>query len=459
MLWLPTVRCMATRLADFTPHPGALRVRAGARIEQVGSEWLALDSAGTAVARLTGPAAQVLALVTNGERVPPDLFAPADLLVQTGILQWVRHPGVSRRRFLQGGAAVAAVGITLLTLPTVAAASSSPSPTGGDQAVTATVVVEGIDVTYRFHIFTETSDFIVGAGGLSVEFVVVGGGGAGGGAPRVVTSPADTVAAGGGGAGALRFGSALLAPGATTATVGAGGTGTESDGTKGGLSSFAGIEVEGGGGGAGGLVASSGGDGGSGGGGKGRNSGNVVSSGGSATNNPPPFGSGGGAGFHQTTATPRQGGGGGGYHQAGYSGGASGYAPTPTAGQPGGGWGGNGYLIDGAGTSWFGNLNAVILAANGSAGSPVGKLVSGSDYGLAGGGGGGGGRLTVASVVAQGAYGGGNGQAIGTTPSAATAGTPNTGGGGGGVRTIGGDNGLAGANGGSGLVVVRYPVS
>jgi hypothetical protein len=224
-------------------------------------------------------------------------------------------------------------------------------------------------------------------------YLVVAGGGSGGGGWT----------GGGGGAGGLLTGTATLIPSSIyTVTVGAGGTGS---GTNGANSVFNSLTAIGGGGGATDNSATPGNTGGSGGG----NGYNVTTP---PTNNTAGQGNSGGRG-------------------SGWDGGAS----TVT----GGGGGGAG----GAGS-------AGVLSNAGDGGIGTTSSITGTSTYYAGGGGGGG----ASGSSSPGGTGGGGAGGVGASV-AGVAGTANTGGGGGGY----GRNAGTGASGGSGVVILRVPTA
>lgn len=199
------------------PHPA---LRPGLRIDRIGTEAVVLDPAGGRVHRLTGDSSEVLRLLVADGREVADLparLAPAVLGLRTaGVLRG----GVGRRRAL-ATAAVGAVGIVTMALPTAAAATSDVDGTGSggyDDSTDGTLDPVGItfDGDYHYRVFTASGEFVVnGDGALGVDVLIVGGGGGGG-----------YYAGGGGGGGAVSvLLNQTLPKGATAVTVGDGGLG------------------------------------------------------------------------------------------------------------------------------------------------------------------------------------------------------------------------------------------
>jgi len=256
---------------------------------------------------------------------------------------------------------------------------------------------------YRIHTFTASDDFVVTEGG-DVEYLIVAGGGAGG------STAGGSSAGGGGGAGGAIPGSASMATGSYTVTVGSGGvnggTGDQIGGNGGNSSVVGGAVSETAIGGGGGSARSSDGqDGGSGGGAL-----DVDSSGGEG-------------GYEPGSGTAGQGndGGGGSRDNNGSAGGGGGYSEVGQDGTPDveGGDGGDGYETTIRGTTeWYG-------------------------------GGGGGGTAKSGGGVGNGGQGGGGN---GGVCADGQDGMANTGGGGGG----GAYDGTTGGDGGSGIVIIRY---
>lgn len=273
-------------------------------------------------------------------------------------------------------------------------------PFGAGEAFEATGGNEvGTVGSFRYHIFTSSSSFVVDSGTKECGILVVGGGAGGG-----------RNAGGGGGGGAIEpasgFSAQTLSAGSYTVTVGAGGSGSTADANKGGTggnSSFAGTSTitANGGGGGGSASNTGGGSGGSGGGGFQSGSGGTAS--GSNTN----------AG---AAGTGSAGGGGGGATAAGSSAnGGAGFTLTSI----------DSNLTSGNFTSFTG---MTVISSGGGGGS-------GSSAGTGGTGAGNGGQGNGVAGAAAVSYGSG-------------------GGGGGTGQTAGGNGG----NGKAGIVIVRYAV-
>ena len=270
------------------------------------------------------------------------------------------------------------------------------SATGGDTVQ----VING----YRIHTFTTvgTATFTPATSGLIDVLVVAGGGGSGGNN------------GGGGSGGQVQYLERVSVSGATTVTVGAGGTagsgGTNTTGGTGGSSIFGSTTSVGGGGG-------------------GRGFGGV---------NGNSSGYGGGRGFGvsvtgQVSGTPGS---------IAYSGGGSYDTTGATYGTASSGGGGGAGGAGGDGT----------LGKGGNGGKGVYYSISGTSSGY-GGGGAGNGYGGTAGTASEG--GGGVGGPY-SPYNEGTPGTPNTGGGAGGGWQGGNRDGSIG---GSGIVIVRYPVS
>ena len=275
-------------------------------------------------------------------------------------------------------------------------------------------------VSYKSHTFTSSGSFEVSSAAKSVDYLIVAGGGGGHGSYQ---SPGG----GGGGAGGMITGTATLAPGTYTITVGAGGTYGRGDGSSvtqrptsgqnSSISSVSGASATGGGygGGYSGFGAANGGSGG----GEG-------------------FGAGAGSG------TSGQGNNGG----------------TASQGQSQNAAGGGGKGAAGG----VGNQSTNTTAGAGGSGGNN-DYRTGSNIAYAGGGGGGGGYNQGPGGNNGGAGGNGGGGAGGRSNSSgncnASSASANTGGGGGGA---GGPVGSidqsqqSGGNGGSGIVVIRYAI-
>jgi hypothetical protein len=254
---------------------------------------------------------------------------------------------------------------------------------------------------YLIHVFTNvgSSTFTVTTAGKA-DVLLVGGGGPGGG----------YVGGGGGGGGVLYYSNLMLAAGAYTVEVGAGGTTV-----KGSNSVFRSVS--------GSLIAYGGGRG--------------ASGGASSTRGSREGASGGGGGSGTTGVRP----GSYGINGQGFSGGTS---PGASGTYPSAGGGGAG----GAGGS-----PATTSAPGGDGGPGVTNAITGTNVVYGGGGGG-------ASLNAQAAGGNGDGGGLSSVGEPVTqngtAGKANTGGGGGGGGSTG--NGDFQWPGGAGIVVIRYEV-
>ena len=280
---------------------------------------------------------------------------------------------------------------------------SAFSATGGNEV--------GTVGSFRYHIFTASSSFVVTSGEKSCDILVVGGGGGGG-----------SAYGGGGGGGAIEpttgYSSQTLSAGSYTVTVGGKGTGSTSQFNKGGSgssSSFAGTSTitANGGGGGGSAVNGAGLSGGSGGGGSAGNGGGSAS--GSNTN----------AGGSGNGSAPNYGGGGG-----GGAGGTGGNGTSTVAGNGGGG-------------RTLTAIDSNLTSANFSSFSGMTVISSG-----------GGGATFSGGTAGTGGTGAGNGTTNGTTPGG-NATSFGSGGGGGGSQSGSEANG---GNGYDGLVIVRYAV-
>lgn len=283
---------------------------------------------------------------------------------------------------------------------------------GGGGGMTGFTTIDGGDTdgTYgSFHceIFTTTGSRTLTVSGSAgpVMFVLVGGGG---GASH----------GGGGGGGVIDhwWEDVMVDPGTYTVSIGAGGSGTSASsdtrGTAGGNTTFAGFTaVGGGGGGAYGATQANGGNGGSGGGGGG-GGGSGAGSGGTGTFNKPEV--------------------------QGYTGGNS---PGASGGCYTSAGGGGAGAVGAAGSSCNGG--------NGGAGlySVVATLVAGGTPTYLGGGGGGGNGNSGGSCAGSGGTGGTGGGASGTSGN----GTANTGGGASGGCPA---TGTSGGTGGSGKAII-----
>ncbi len=295
------------------------------------------------------------------------------------------------------------------TIGTIAAEEKSPGPTaywkfdegtgiyaqdsvkGGIASATGGTIttVNG----YKIHTFTSSGTFTPATNG-NVEVLVVAGGGVGG----------SATSGGGGGAGGLIYKSSVaVSAGATTVTVGNGGTGAGGNGEN---SFFGQLSAIGGG-----L---------------------------------------GGVSYTKLATTGGSGGGGG--WSSGFTAGATGTDGQGKAGSAGknyscGASGGGGGGAGGVGGT-VGNSDP---GPAGSGGTGLQYSISGTPTYYAGGGGGGGYPSCSGIGGAGGTGGGGAGGDVNNTNGGN--GTSNTGGGGGGAG-----GGTAGS-GGSGIVIVRYPIS
>ena len=237
-------------------HPA---LRRGLRVDRVGTEAVVLDPVAALVHRLTGPAAEVMAeLVLRGRDVAdlPARLAPAVAgLRQAGVLRGE----VSRRQAL-GTAAVGAVGIMTLALPS-AATAASPAASGGGGAI-ADVSQTGLLNTlpswataasgYTYRTFNDPDAAnrfdVQGSGTLTIDVLIVGAGGRGGLGPSGAYAeqfPQSTgdlgYGAGGGGAGgsvSLVLARETVDGDQLAVTVGKGGGRGGSTGDDGGTSGF-----------------------------------------------------------------------------------------------------------------------------------------------------------------------------------------------------------------------------
>lgn len=368
----------------FTTTPGM-------HIEEVDGTWLVLIPGRNEVAHLSGAEAQAFGYALRGAgTIPTDLEPAMAALVELGV---VTSNSWTRRKVLGLGGSAAAAAISVVALPSVAAASSSLPDTSIPT--------------------TEPS----GPAGLAVSYLVVGGGG---GTDTWGTS-------GGGGGGGVLQGTTTLARGSTTTvTVGDGGAKGDPP-TNGAASSLGAIAVAlGGGYGAGPNRAA--GTGASGGGGNGwwANSTGMLNPDGAPGTAGQGNAGGGGVYIGWDVSDPYL------YSAAGGGGGGA---------SENGRWGSAAYPTR-AGTGGKGAYSAIGE-----------KCLMGHGYGWFGGGGTAGtADSTYAQPIAQSSVsdGGGGSGYWNDYPSAgasrATAGRPNTGGGGGG----------GGAAGGSGVVIVSY---
>jgi hypothetical protein len=361
---------------------------AGSTPEVVGGELVLLHPDTNRVVRLAGPSGEVARFVAAGQPVPDHLLPVAWRLVDEGIL--VDPSGavrLGRRRALQFG--LAAIGVSLISLPRAAAAASlvtaNPPPDFGE--------VEIGNELYNFWVFTNPATTYtfepVTGDSRPVDILLVGGGGSGGGGVKK--------AGGGGGAGGLKVIRCQLTPGTSySVVVGAKGAqaATGASGNKGGDSSVsyggspipgegsATATVSGGGFGGGylGGTASNGGTGGSGGGG---------SFGGGLGSGTTGEGNNGGLGA-AGTGNIAAGGGGGGKETPGLDGNAN-----------AGGSGGVGYSVP---AEWrYDGVARVYAAGGGGGGGSADGAGGGSAIGVAaatyiGSGGGGGGSVNQGST-------------------------------------------------------------
>lgn len=276
--------------------------------------------------------------------------------------------------------------------------ASSFTPSVG--AYTVTVGTGGAGGTENVVGTSGGNSSIASSSNASIQYLVVGGGGGGAGSPAV-GGGGDYKGGGGGGGGQISTGTASVASGAYTITVGAGGAGGvgNNDGANGSSSSAVGITSIGGGGG----------------GNEGGNGLNGASGGGGGS----PSGTGGTGSAGNNGGNGAQGGG---------------------ADESAGGGGGAGAVgSNGNGTN------------GGAGGAGTASSITGASVTYAGGGGGAG--------PAGGGSGGSGGGGAGGGNSAGTAGTANTGGGGGGAGTAAGSGARDGGAGGSGIVVLRFTTS
>ena len=281
----------------------------------------------------------------------------------------------------------------------------------------------GTEVTsggYKYHTFTSSGTFTVGAdSGTDTAEVLIVAGGAGGGSRY----------GGGGGAGGLVSTTWSITPGSYSIVVGGGGSGATMSGSSSGAAAT--------------------------------NGGNSSAFGTTATGG----GRGGSADNNQAGAS----GGSGGGAQYGYAGGAG------TAGQGNAGGDGNQYagitgsytyqMGGGGGKSQAGGDGNGVTGQGGHGGdgsnsfSTWASATGTGDGGYyAGGGGGGTHGPSLSGYVHPGGLGGGGNSGTDMSKTPGLPGQSNTGGGGGGASTDGGgDSNTYGGNGGSGIVIIRYP--
>jgi hypothetical protein len=366
------VEAVMTRKWERLPAPAE-----GVVSRELGEEFVVLSTARNEAHSLSGPSAVVWRSVRDGTRpaLPDeDVNTAVEALLDLGLL--ARPVGLSRRRVLQGGVVVTAVGISTIALPSVAAAASGNQSYGTRGSGAVVEIEQGpatliLPVNARSIVVT-----LVGAPGGAGG---AGNGGAvlsafGDGTEVTWTLSGQTLTS------ALTLAYTLGEPGGPGAllTAGTGGTGFNA-GASGGVGGTIGAHTSGGGGGGGGSTGVTA---------SGAFAGAVIAGGG---------GGGGGAGSSVT---------GSGTGGAGGSGDA--------AGSPNGHAGGTASGTDG-GTGGPGG---------GQAGKPTGPATpgtgSGTIFGPGGGGGGGfigGGGGTDGTGVPLGiAAGGGGGGAGGSTP-------------------------------------------
>lgn len=326
--------------------------------------------------------------------------------------------------------------LATLTFPQNAQSAAGTVGNGScASTVTETTNVENISTSSYciFKFTTSSTTFTFPAGISSIDFLVIGGGGQGGGGRG-----------GGGGAGRLIEGT-ISSPAANyLITVGAGGSGsvTNGAGSDGGSSSIGSVVVAPGGGGGGGHINTQNGRSGGSGGGAGMNYSAIFFSGGSTSAGTIPSLSSGygnvGAASSSASANDnfRVTGGGGGAGSSGTAGGCPNFVSSTCSNKGAGGTapnGGSGYSSSITGTS-------VLYAAGGggAVGIALGEY-NGVYYSSAPGSGGSGIGGTGTGFNADGTY---------TTPGA---GATNTGSGGG-----GGGSSQAGGSGGSGVVIIKF---
>lgn len=108
----------------------------GAVVETMGDTVLVMIPGQSDVVSLTGLSADVVTAVSSGHPVSEEHKAAIEELVRLGIIKST----VSRRNLFRAGVVGAGAGIAVLSLPSVAAASSGPgcapiSPVGAESAV------------------------------------------------------------------------------------------------------------------------------------------------------------------------------------------------------------------------------------------------------------------------------------------------------------------------------------
>ena len=104
----------------MTTHQG-LRLATGVVVENMGDAVLVMVPGQQDVLTLTGPAAEAVNAVIAGRSVSEELGAHTEDLIAAGVLS----SSMSRRNLLRAGAIGAGAGIAVLSMPSVAAASSS----------------------------------------------------------------------------------------------------------------------------------------------------------------------------------------------------------------------------------------------------------------------------------------------------------------------------------------------
>jgi hypothetical protein len=363
-----------TRKWERLPAPSE-----GVVSRQLGEEFVVLSTARNEAHSLSGPSAVVWRSVCDGTRPAlPDeeVNTAVEALLDLGLL--ARPVGLSRRRVLQGGVVVTAVGISTIALPTVAAAASANQSYGTRGSGASTLIEEFPGAT-----------LVLPVNARNIVVTLVGATGGAGGAGN---TGAASSAFGEGGLVRWALGSVTLTSALTLAYTlglpggtgglgvpGSGGTGFEPGGT-GGVGGTVITETSGGGGGGGGSTGVTV---------SGEFTGAVIAGGG---------GGGGGAG---ASLIPAGAGGAGGSGVSGSPDGATG----ATAGGLDGGAGGTG-------GGQTGNTTAGTPATAGGS--------SNDNFGPGGGGGGGfiGGHGGGAATGVPGgrAAGGGGGGAGGSTP-------------------------------------------
>lgn len=114
------------------------------RVERVDDGYLVLLPGASEVLHLTGDTAEAFETIHGGTGAMPErLAAAADRLADLGV---VGRPGWTRRRMLRTGVTVAAAGVAVVALPTVAAAASPGTPPDTTAAPTTTTPVGSVDL-------------------------------------------------------------------------------------------------------------------------------------------------------------------------------------------------------------------------------------------------------------------------------------------------------------------------